>query len=84
MITGLRATVDDLMDQTQLSNALAEILKVVSRANKYIDETTPWTLAKDEANKARLATVLYNLLAVSYTHLGCVVRSHYVFHADLF
>ena len=62
MITGLRATVDDLMDQTQLSNALAEILKVVSSANKYIDETTPWTLAKDEANKARLATVLYNLL----------------------
>ena len=40
----------------------AEIFKVVSRANKYIDETAPWVLAKDEANKPRLAAVLYNLL----------------------
>lgn len=62
MMTGLRATVDALIDETQLSNALAEIFKVVSRANKYIDETMPWALAKDEANRARLATVLYNLL----------------------
>ena len=62
MITGLRSTVDELIDQTQLSNALAEIFKVVSRANKYIDETTPWSLAKDESKKARLAAVLYNLL----------------------
>ena len=62
MITGLRSTVDELIDQTQLSNALAEIFKVVSRANKYIDETTPWSLARDESKKARLAAVLYNLL----------------------
>ena len=41
---------------------MAEIFKVVSRANKYIDETTPWVLGKDESKKARLATVLYNLL----------------------
>lgn len=60
--TALRATVDDYMDKTQLNNALAEIFKVVSRANKYIDETMPWVLAKDEAKRARLATVLYNLL----------------------
>ena len=60
--TALRATVDDYMDKTQLNNALAEIFKVVSRANKYIDETMPWVLAKDEAMRARLATVLYNLL----------------------
>ncbi|MGN1481403.1 methionine--tRNA ligase [Porcipelethomonas sp.] len=60
--TGLRAKVDDFMDKTQLQNALAEIFKVVSRANKYIDETAPWVLAKDEANKSRLAAVLYNLL----------------------
>lgn len=59
---GLRAKVDEYMDKTQLQNALAEIFKVVSRANKYIDETAPWVLAKDEANKARLAAVLYNLL----------------------
>lgn len=60
--TALRAKVDSFMDETQLNNALAEIFKVVSRANKYIDETAPWVIAKDEAKKARLATVLYNLL----------------------
>ena len=60
--TSLREKVDKYIDETQLNNALAEIFKVVSRANKYIDETTPWVLAKDESNRARLATVLYNLL----------------------
>lgn len=60
--TALRAKVDSFMDETQLNNALAEIFKVVSRANKYIDETAPWVIAKDEAKRARLATVLYNLL----------------------
>ena len=60
--TSLRAKVDDFIEKTQLQNALAEIFKVVSRANKYIDETAPWILAKDENNRARLATVLYNLL----------------------
>ncbi len=60
--TALVDTVDGFIDKTQLNNALAEIFKVVSRANKYIDETTPWVLAKDEANKPRLACVLYNLL----------------------
>lgn len=60
--TSLKAKVDSFMDETQLNNALAEIFKVVSRANKYIDETAPWVIAKDEAKKARLATVLYNLL----------------------
>lgn len=59
---GLRAKVDEFMDKTQINNALAEIFKVVSRANKYIDETAPWVLGKDESKKARLATVLYNLL----------------------
>ena len=58
----LRAKVDEYIDNTQLNNALAEIFNVVSRANKYIDETAPWVLAKDEANKPRLACVLYNLL----------------------
>ena len=59
---GLVAKVDKFMDNTQINNALAEIFKVVSRANKYIDETAPWVLGKDESKKARLATVLYNLL----------------------
>lgn len=60
--TALKASVDEYMDKTQLNNALAEIFKVVSRANKYIDETAPWVIAKDETKKARLAAVLYNLL----------------------
>ncbi len=60
--TALRAKVDGFVDETQINNALAEIFKVVSRANKYIDETAPWVLGKDESKKARLASVLYNLL----------------------
>lgn len=62
MATALKAKVEKGIDDVQLSNTLAEIFKVVSRANKYIDETAPWVLAKDEANRARLAAVLYNLL----------------------
>lgn len=62
MASALRDKIAPLMDEAQLSKALEEIFKVVSRANKYIDETTPWILAKDEANKTRLATVMYNLL----------------------
>ena len=58
----LREKVDEFIDETQINNALAEIFKVVSRANKYIDETAPWVLGKDETKKARLASVLYNLL----------------------
>ncbi len=58
----VRPEVDRLMDLTQLNLALAEIFKLVSRANKYIDETMPWVLAKNEADKPRLAAVLYNLL----------------------
>jgi methionyl-tRNA synthetase len=61
-VSALRDKVDEFIDKTQLNNALAEIFKVVSRANKYIDETAPWVLGKDETKKARLASVLYNLL----------------------
>ncbi len=62
MAVALCEKVAAYIEDAQLSKALEEIFKVVSRANKYIDETAPWILAKDEANKARLATVLYNLL----------------------
>jgi methionyl-tRNA synthetase len=62
MIFSLRKKTDALMDETQLNKVLEEIFKVISRANKYIDETAPWTLAKDETKKPRLASVLYNLL----------------------
>ena len=54
--------VEDRINDLHLSEALAEIFSLLDRANKYIDETTPWALAKDESKKARLATVLYNLL----------------------
>ncbi len=60
--SALSDIVDDYIDKTQLNKALEEIFKVVSRANKYIDETTPWILAKDENSRPRLACVLYNLL----------------------
>lgn len=60
--TSLKTKIDDYIDNTQINLALAEIFKVVSRANKYIDETTPWVLAKDKSNSSRLAAVLYNLL----------------------
>ena len=62
MAGALRDKVAPLIDEAQLSKALEEIFKVVSRANKYIDETAPWILAKSEENLPRLATVLYNLL----------------------
>lgn len=54
--------VEKYMDETKIKQALEEIFKAVDRANKYIDETEPWKLGKDESKKARLATVLYNLL----------------------
>ena len=50
------------MDEFRIADALEGIFEMLSRANKYIDETTPWTLAKDESQKARLGTVLYNLM----------------------
>ncbi len=50
------------MDDYHIADALESLFAMFSRANKYIDETTPWTLAKDEANHARLGTVLYNLM----------------------
>ncbi len=51
-----------LMDQYKVADALEEVMKALRNANKYIDETQPWVLAKDEANKDTLKNVLYNLL----------------------
>lgn len=59
--TGLREKCDAAVNSYQFSSALTEIWKLVSRANKYIDETAPWALGKDETKRARLAAVLYNL-----------------------
>ena len=58
----LRDRYEAEMEKFQFQNALAEIFQVIDRANKYIDETAPWVLGKDETKRARLATVLYNLL----------------------
>jgi methionyl-tRNA synthetase len=60
-VMGAPAKVEELLDKLQFSSALVEIWKAISRANKYIDETMPWILAKDETNKGRLSAVLYNL-----------------------
>lgn len=64
--------VEEYMDKLQFSNALIEIWKLVSRANKYIDETMPWVLAKDESKRGRLGTVLYNL-AESLRFIGILI-----------
>ena len=53
--------VDSKMEELRVADAITEIFNIFRRSNKYIDETAPWTLAKDEAKKDRLATVLYNL-----------------------
>ncbi len=56
-----KAEAEKYLDAIDYSEALIAIWKFISRTNKYIDETTPWILAKDESNKARLAQVMYNL-----------------------
>ena len=62
MASTLRDRYETEMEHFQFQNALEQIFKTIQRANKYIDENAPWTLAKDPANRARLATVMYNLL----------------------
>ena len=62
LASSLRDRYEEQMEKFAFQNALSEIFKVISRANKYIDENAPWILAKDESQKPRLARVLYNLL----------------------
>ncbi len=61
-ISCLYKIVDEKMDELHISEAIDAIFDVLRKCNKYIDDTTPWILAKDETKKDRLATVLYNLL----------------------
>ena len=61
-VTSLKGIVEEKMNGLKVNEAIEEIMEVLRSCNKYIDETTPWTLAKDEEKKSRLATVLYNLL----------------------
>ena len=62
MASTLRDRYETEMEHFQFQNALEQVFKTIQRANKYIDENAPWALAKDPANRARLATVMYNLL----------------------
>ena len=62
MVSGLRDQYEAEMEKFAFQNGLALVFKVISRANKYIDENAPWVLAKTEEGKPRLAKVLYNLL----------------------
>lgn len=61
LATATKAKVEAYADEMQFSQALTELWALISRTNKYIDKTAPWVLAKDEANRARLAAVMYNL-----------------------
>ena len=61
-ILGIPAKVDAKMEKLRVADAMTEVFSLFKRCNKYIDETMPWALAKDEAKKDRLATVLYNLV----------------------
>ena len=62
VVTGAKAKVAEKMEHLRVADALTEIFNVFKRCNKYIDETMPWVLAKDESQKDRLSTVLYNLV----------------------
>lgn len=62
VVDGAPAAVDAKMENLRVADAITEIFNVFKRCNKYIDETMPWALAKDEAQKDRLETVLYNLI----------------------
>ena len=61
VVTGTKAKVAEKMDKLRVADAITAVFDLFRRCNKYIDETTPWVLAKDEASKDRLAEVLYNL-----------------------
>ena len=70
---GVRAKYEESMEKMQFSVVLAELWSLVSRTNKYIDETSPWVLAKDEADKPKLAAVMANL-AESLRHIAVMLQ----------
>ena len=74
VVTGAYAKVCKKVDEFRVADAVAEIMSIFRRANKYIDETAPWVLARDESKKDRLATVLYNLaesIVIGSSMLAC-------------
>ena len=74
VITAARDKVIAKMDELRVADAITEIFALFKRCNKYIDETEPWVLAKDEAKKERLSTVLYNLVE-GITVGACLLES---------
>lgn len=68
--------VEDKMNEFKVSDAITAVFDLLKRSNKYIDETTPWVLAKDESQKDRLSTVLYNLL--ESIRIASVLLSPYI------
>ena len=62
VVTGCYEKVEKKMDELRVADAMTEVFNLFKRCNKYIDETEPWVLAKDEAKKDRLSTVMYNLI----------------------
>ncbi len=78
IMTALPGRVEELMNRLQVSSALQEVWKLVSAANRYIDQTAPWVLGKSEDTRPRLRTVLYVLAEVSRAvavHVGAVMPS---------
>ena len=74
VVAGAYAKVAKLVDAFRVADAVGEIMTVFRRANKYIDETAPWVLARDESKRERLATVLYNLtesIVIGSSMLAC-------------
>ena len=75
VVTGTRDKVAAKMEELRVADAITEIFALFKRCNKYIDETMPWALAKDEAKKDRLAEVLYNLVE-GITVGACLLESY--------
>lgn len=75
-IIGVPAKVEEKMEEYRIADAIDEIFEIFRRSNKYIDETTPWILAKDATKQDRLATVLYNLL--ESIRIGAVLLQPYL------
>ena len=74
VVTSTRARVEAKMDELRVADAITEVFALFKRCNKYIDETEPWVLAKDETKADRLSTVLYNLVE-SITIGACLLES---------
>ena len=76
IVLSARDKVNDKMDNLRIADSLDEVFEIFKRCNKYIDETTPWILAKDESKLDRLSTVMYNL--VESIRIGAVLLQAYL------